>query len=413
MTSDSNAQLRKKSFQLIILFGLVSLFGDIVYEGARSVNGPYLKTLGANATIVGLIAGIGEFLGYAIRLFSGYFSDKKKAYWLFSFIGYGMLASVPLLALTGIWQWAAFFIVAERIGKAIRSPSRDTIVSQAARQVGTGFGFGLAELLDQIGAITGPLIFTALFLFTGAAVKNISDYQRGYNLFWIPFLLVMACVFIAYKKVPDPSKLEEAALKRIEKDKLSKVFWFYTLFSFITTVGFVNFIIIAYHFKAQNIFPDAQIPFLYAVAMAVDGVIALLIGKTYDILNKKSSRHSAGMDTLIIIPLFSILIGVFAFSANKNLAILSIVFWGIVMGAHETIMRSSIADLTSLKKRGTGYGIFNTCYGLAMFAGSALAGFLYEHSLSILINIIIVVELISIAVFFMMRNQAIKESTMP
>jgi len=47
---------KKTAFQLILLFGLVSLFGDMVYEGARSVNGPYLKTLGANAAIVGLVA---------------------------------------------------------------------------------------------------------------------------------------------------------------------------------------------------------------------------------------------------------------------------------------------------------------------------------------------------------------------
>src|SRR5512136_2089919 len=97
---------KKTAFQLIFLFGLVSLFGDIVYEGARSVNGPYLKTLGANAVIVGMVAGIAEFLGYAIRLASGYFADRTKAYWIFTFLGYGMLVSVPLLSLVGIWQIA-------------------------------------------------------------------------------------------------------------------------------------------------------------------------------------------------------------------------------------------------------------------------------------------------------------------
>ena len=142
---------KKKALQLILIFGLVSLFGDIIYEGARSINGPYLKTLGANAAVVGLIAGIGEFLGYAIRLLSGYFSDRTKAYWVFTFIGYALLASVPMLALAGVWQMAAFFIIIERLGKALRSPAKDTILSQAVKQVGTGFGFGLNELMDQIG----------------------------------------------------------------------------------------------------------------------------------------------------------------------------------------------------------------------------------------------------------------------
>ena len=141
---------RKAAMNLIILFGLVSLFGDIVYEGARSVNGPYLKTLGVSAATVGFIAGLGEFIGYAIRLLSGYFADKTRAYWLFTFIGYGMLATVPMLSLTGVWQVAALFIVLERLGKALRAPARDTIVSQASKQVGTGFGFGLSEFMDQL-----------------------------------------------------------------------------------------------------------------------------------------------------------------------------------------------------------------------------------------------------------------------
>src|SRR5512137_2072013 len=155
---------RKTAFQLIILFGLVSLFGDIIYEGARSVNGPYLKTMGTSAAIVGIIGGIGEFLGYAIRLVSGYFADRTRAYWLFTFVGYGLLISVPLLSLAGIWQVAAIFIVAERLGKALRSPAKDTILSQAAKQVGTGWGFGLNEAMDQIGAIAGPLLFTFIFI---------------------------------------------------------------------------------------------------------------------------------------------------------------------------------------------------------------------------------------------------------
>ena len=158
---------RKRAFNLIILFGLVSLFGDIAYEGARSVNGPYLKLFAVNAATLGLIAGVGEFLGYALRLVSGYLSDKTKSYWFLTFLGYGLLVSVPLLSLAGIWQIAALFIILERIGKAIRSPARDTILSQASSQIGTGFGFGLHEAMDQIGAVSGPLIFTVLFLLIG------------------------------------------------------------------------------------------------------------------------------------------------------------------------------------------------------------------------------------------------------
>lgn len=395
---------KKAAFQLIIFFGLVSLFGDIVYEGARSVNGPYLKTLGANAAVVGLIVGIGEFMGYAIRLLSGYYADKTKAYWLFTFLGYGMLISVPLLCLTGIWQLVAVFIILERVGKALRSPAKDTIVSQATKQIGTGFGFGLQEAMDQVGAIIGPLIFTVIFVLTGNTQKTIADYQKGYGFLWIPFVLVMLCVVLAYIKVPNPEKLEISAGNVKEPDKLSKVFWLYTLFSFVGTLGFVNFVLMGYHFKAKNIIPDAQIPFFYAVAMAIDGAFALLIGKIYDVLKYKAKNSSAGLFALITIPVFSLPIPILAFSKSYKLAIISILIWGIVMGIHETIMKSAIADLTPLKKRGTGYGIFNTSYGLAMFFGSALMGFLYDRSIMMLIISAVVLEIIAVPLFFIMKR---------
>ncbi len=394
--TDSN---KKAAMNLIILFGLVSLFGDVVYEGARSVNGPYLKTLGVSAATVGFIAGLGEFIGYAIRLLSGYFADKTRAYWLFTFIGYGMLATVPMLSLTGVWQVAALFIVLERLGKALRAPARDTIVSQASKQVGTGFGFGLSEFMDQLGALTGPLIFMALFMVVGNTQGDIAKYQAGYRLFWVPFLLVMACVSFAYLRVPDPEKLEAALNKPPEPDKLSKVFWIYTVFTLVATAGFVNFALLGYHFKAKGVLSDAQIPLFYAIAMAVDGIAALAIGKAYDVMKHRSGNEKAGLLTLVAIPALSALIPLFAFSMNIALVAVSVLLWGIVMGIHETIMKSAIADLTPMKKRGTGYGIFNTVYGAAMFVGASLMGVLYDVSLPLLIGVTIGIELLVVPIF--------------
>jgi len=362
---------KKTAFKLIFLFGLVSLFGDMVYEGARSVNGPYLKTLGANAVIVGLVAGLAEFLGYAVRLLAGYFADKTKAYWWFTFLGYGLLVSVPLLALTGIWQVAVIFIVLERLGKAIRSPAKDTILSQATKQVGTGFGFAIAELLDQIGAIIGPLIFTILFVITGKGNSSLADYQHGYALLWVPLGLVLLCIFFAWRAVPNPEVLEDQVTKHPEADKLSKIFWIYTVFTFITTLGFANFALVGFHLKARHILSDAQIPLFYALAMGVDAATALVIGKTYDIFKTRRKNEKAGLVTLIAIPAFSLLIPGLVFSTKFSWVLTGVIIWGIVMGCHETIMKSAIADITPLGKRGTGYGVFNAAYGLAIFIGSA------------------------------------------
>jgi MFS family permease len=405
VNSTDSGDGKKKAFQLIILFGLVSLFGDIIYEGARSVNGPYLKTMGVNAAIVGIIGGLGEFLGYAIRLVSGYFADRTKAYWLFTFVGYGLLISVPLLSLAGIWQVAALFIVTERLGKALRSPAKDTILSQAAKQVGTGWGFGLNEAMDQLGALLGPLIFTGLFLATGGGVKAIRDYQVGYAILWVPFILLIVAIIVAYLRVPDPGTLEVPS-DQPEPDKLSRVFWLYTIFSFLTAVGFVSFILMGYHFKAKGMLSDAEIPFFYAIAMAVDGVAALIIGKLYDVLKAQINNAKAGLLLLGGIPLLSAMIPVLAFSTQKSLVVASVVIWGVVMGAHETIMKSAIADLTPMRKRGTGYGIFNTAYGVAMFIGAASMGFLYDISIPLMVLLASAVQFLSLPVFFMMKREA-------
>lgn len=399
------ADTNKKAIQLIVLFGLVSLFGDIIYEGARSVNGPYLKTMGANAAVVGIIGGLGEFLGYAIRLVSGYFSDRSRAYWAFTFVGYGLLIAVPLLSLAGVWQLAAFFIVTERLGKALRSPAKDTILSQAAKKVGTGWGFGLNEAMDQVGALVGPLIFTGLFIATGGGEKTLRDYQAGYALLWIPFFLLMLAVTMAYLKFPVPERLETPSNKA-EPDKLPRIFWLYTVFSFLTATGFVSFILMGYHFKAKGIITDAEIPFFYAIAMAVDGLAALAIGKLYDILNARTANNRAGLLLMGGMPLLSAFIPVLAFTSDKAMIILSVILWGIVMGAHETIMKSAIADLTPLKKRGTGYGIFNTAYGMAMFVGAALMGLLYDISIPLMVLFASAVQFLSLPVFFAMKKEA-------
>jgi len=396
---------KKTALRLILLFGLISLLGDVIYEGARGVNGPYLETLGASAAVVGLVAGLGELLGYLIRLVSGYFSDKTRAHWVFTIVGYSFLMVIPMLALTGVWQFAAIFMVLERIGKGIRSPAKDTILSQATKQVGTGFGFAIVEFLDQIGATIGPLIFTFFFMSIGPGNKSVIDYQHGYSLMWFPFVVLMMVLFTAFFLVKNPEELENDVIKKPQPDRIKRTFWLYCIFTFFTTLGFLNFAIVGYHLKAHSIVTDAQIPLLYALAMAVDAVIGLIIGKWYDRLKIRFDNEHAGLLLLIILPLFTAALPLFTLSYHISFIITGVVLWGIVMGTHETIMKAGIADITSIRKRGTGYGIFNMMYGIAIFIGSAAAGFLYDYSINLLITLMVVVELAAVPVFLVLRRK--------
>jgi len=374
----------------IILLGIVSLFGDVTYEGARSVTGPYLATLGASASVVGLVSGIGEFVGYALRLASGHLADRTKAYWLLTFIGYGLLVSIPLLAFAGNWQLAAVLIVLERMGKAIRSPARDTMLSYATKKVGRGWGFAVHEALDQVGAIIGPLAFSLVLV-------SHDNYREGFTVLWIPALLTLVVLAIARRKFPVPQNLEapgETSRQNVQ-GKLPRVFWLYTIFTLFSVAGFANFQLISYHLKAQAIVPDAQIPLIYAVSMGVDALAALLVGKTYDRI---------GLVSLLAVPLLTLPIPFLAFSHSYSLVLIGMALWGVVMGIQETIMRAAIADLTPIERRGFAYGIFNTVYGAGWGLGGVVMGLLYGHSISYLILFAVVMELISIPLFLSVRR---------
>ncbi len=376
----------------IILLGLVSLFGDVTYEGARSVVGPYLHMLGANAAVVSLVAGAGEFVGYAVRLASGYVADHTKAYWLLIFIGYGLLLCVPLLAFAGHWQLAVVFVILERVGKAIRSPARDTMLSYATKAVGRGWGFAVHEALDQVGAIIGPIFFSFVLILNG-------DYREGFVLLWIPALLVLALLALARKKFPSPQNLEapEETNTRSSTNKLRKVFWLYIAFTLFSVAGFANFQLISYHLKVHNIVPDAQIPTMYVIAMGVDALTALIVGKTYDRI---------GLISLLTVPLLIVPIPFLAFSHSYSLVVVGMVLWGAVMGIQETIMRAAIADLTPIERRGFAYGIFNTVYGAGWLLGGTVMGLFYELSLSYLVLFVIIVELLSVPLFFLVKRTA-------
>ena len=132
MKKNQRKSAAKLAFRFVVIIGIANLFADLTYEGARSITGPFLGSLGASATVIGFVVGFGELLGYSLRSISGFFADKTHKYWVVTFVGYfiNMLA-VPALALAGSWPLAAALIIAERTGRAIRKPSVEGMISYA------------------------------------------------------------------------------------------------------------------------------------------------------------------------------------------------------------------------------------------------------------------------------------------
>ena len=385
MSSTANpegaAQARRTAVLLVVLFGIVSLLADMTYEGARSITGPFLKTLGASATVVGVVSGFGELIAYGMRLFSGRITDRIRRYWLITILGYSInLLAVPLLALAGNWILASMLIALERFGKSIRSPARDAMLSFASSRVGRGWTYGLHEALDQIGAVLGSLAVAAILY------ARSGNYRLGFAVLLVPAMLSLAMLAVGRLLYPNPANLE-VKKRTVEWQGFKKRFWIYILAVSLVAMGFADFPLIAYHFQSKRLFSEATIPLLYATAMGVDAVAALLFGYLYDRIGAK---------TLVIAASVSSVFAPFVFLGGSGAAWAGMVIWGIGMGWQESVMRSVITDITPSDKRGSAFGIFNSVYGVAWFLGSALIGLLYGWSIAAVVVFSVGIQLLAV-----------------
>lgn len=379
----------RSALSFIVVLGTVSLCADATYEGARSITGAYLGALGASGTVVGLVAGLGELIGYTLRLAIGLLSDHTRKYWGITTLGYLLNTTVvPLLAFAGQWQTAAGLMIAERTGKAIRTPPRDVLLSHAALRVGGGLGFGLHEAMDQTGAVLGPLMVAAmLYLQQG--------YRGGFAILVIPAVSGMIVLLIAQRRYPNPHEFEPQT-QALESEGLPRTFWVYLMAIAFIAAGYTDFPLIAFHLQQAKLGSETQIPLLYALAMGVDAIAALLFGRLFDRI---------GLTSFMLAALLASLFAPLVFFGNASLALLGMVLWGIGMGAQESIMKAAVARMVPASRRGTAFGIFNTGYGIAWFVGSALMGLLYDRSVIALVVFSVVIQLAALPVLWKVRQQ--------
>lgn len=307
------------------------------------------------------------------------------------------------------WNLLVILVLMERLGKALRSPAKDTVLSGVASgeadRIGVGMAFGIQEAMDQLGAFGGPLIFSLVFLFSGS--DSTLAYALGYRFLLIPFLGLIAFLIFSYRKVSSAHLLPDKSPSGYYSQRLPRVFWLYTAFTFFSALGFVNFSLIGYHLKASGLLRDGQITLLYAGAMAVDALAALLAGHRYDQLKRSRAAKHAGLLLLVLIPMLSVVLPLLTLQQSSIFIVLGMLFFGVILGLHETIMRSAISDLTPFHKRGTSYGLFNASYGLALFAGAALMGWFYDLGrLDWITGFVLASEVIALVFFMKLRTAA-------
>jgi MFS family permease len=362
--------------------GVVNLFADMTYEGARGEAGAFLQHLGAGATVVGIIAGGAELAGFAIRSVAGAIADRTGRYWIDAWIGYLInMLCVPALALAGTWPAAAGLVVGERLGRGIRRPVISAVLAQAGRELGHGRAFGLNELLDQIGATIGPLI-------AAYAIWHSGGFALGFAVLLIPALLTLAFLVPATAAGQTLAPSNRDASGPALRDK--RTFWRYAFGGALVAGGYVDFALIAYRFQRDHVISTAAISVVFAAAMAVAAVSAPLLGRFLD--------RRRNMIVAVSLVITSAATGL-AFLGRGFAADAGAALWGVGTAVQDSLLLALVSKVITQRRGATTFGLYDLIFGVAWFAGSAAAGALLDHSTAWLVIFSVVLQLVAIPFF--------------
>lgn len=370
-------------WRTVIWFGIVSLSADMVYEGARSITGPYLASLGASALVVGVVTGAGEAAALVLRLVFGPLADRSGAYWPLTIVGYAMtavcvplMAVAPFLGAAGL-AFGATMVLLERTGKAVRSPSKSALLAHAARSVGRGKGFAVHKALDQVGAFAGPLLVAGVIALTAHTWAGLATLA-------VPGAVAMLLLFVIRVRVPDmrvydaPEPAVAVAVPPVQPSpapaveaphRLPRSFHLFALSCAASTLGLMTFGLIGFHLSDAGLVRPALVPVVYAVAMAVEAVSALATGLAYD---------RVGARVLLVLPFLVALVPLLALANQLAVAIAGVLVWGAAVGVQDSTVKALVADLVPSPRLATAYGVFAAFQGAAALLGGLLAGALYS-----------------------------------
>ncbi len=377
------------AFRFVLTLGVVNLFADMTYEGGASINGAFLGTLGASAAAISIVAGVAEFFGYSLRSVAGYVADKSGKYWLITFIGYAVnLLAVPALALAGSWPLAAGLVIAERVGRATRKPTIESMLSYTTVTLGKGWVYAVNTALDETGAMLGPLLM-ALVL----SVKGAESYRTGYACLLVSSLFALVALTVARVFFPAPSHLEAGPTAKATG--FTKTFWLYTVAAACFGAGLMSYEFISYHFSSTGVVREFWIPIFVSIATATSIVASLTLGRLYDRI---------GLPAVLIAVFAASLFSPFVFFGGFTAALVGMLLWGIGYATQDTLLKAVVAGLLPEGRRNLAFGLFYAGYGVGWLVGSVAAGLLYEQSREAVVAFSITVQLASVPIFLLAKR---------
>ena len=377
---------RSPAFRFVLAMGVVNLFADMTYEGGASVNGQFLGSLGASAAAIGILAGLGEFLGYTLRSVAGYFADRTGRHWVVTFVGYTLnLLAVPAMALAGSWQLGGALILTERVGRAFRKPTVEAMLSYSTAKHGRGWVYAVNTALDETGATVGPLAI-ALLLFLRA------DLRTAYASLLVSAVLALAALIVARLHFPLPEQLERGGPPSATTRGFTSAYWLFMTAGSFFGAGVMSFELIAYHLSSSKTVGEPFIPLFLGAATAVSVAASLVLGRLYD---------KIGIATVVGAVVVSSLFSPLVFFGSVWLVLAGLALWGIGYAIQDTMLKSIVAGVLPQGRRNLAFGLFYVGYGGGWLAGSVITGMLYERSRVALVAFSIAVELAAIPLFLL------------
>lgn len=375
------------AFSFVLTMGIVNLFGDLTYEGGASINGPFLQSLGATAALVSIIAGVGEFFGYSVRLGAGYIADRTQKYWLITFVGYAInLLAVPGLALAGNWPIAGALVITERVGRAIRKPTVEAMLSYTTAKHGKGWVYGVNTALDETGATIGPLVIALVLFLKG-------NYRTAYAFLLISVVLAFVSLTLARFHFPQPSRLETD--QTAQAKGFTKEYWLNMTAGGCFAAGLMSFELISFHLSRTRVVPGAWIPLFLAISTGMGVLASLLLGKMFD---------RAAMPTLVTAVVLSSIFSPFVFLGSFYVVLFGLILWAIGYATQDTLLKALVAGMLPKGSRSLAFGLFYAGYGVGWLAGSVVIGLLYDRSLPLLIGFSVMLQLASLPLFLLARK---------
>jgi MFS family permease len=378
------------AFRFVLTLGLVNLFADMTYEGGASINGPFLGSLGATAAAISIIAGVGEFLGYSLRLIAGYVADRTGRYWLITFFGYSInLLAVPAMALADHWLAAAALVFAERAGRAIRKPTVEAMLSYTTSRYGRGWVYALNTALDETGATLGPLLIALVLMGAGGTA-----YRTGYAVLLASSVLALVTLTVARIFFPAPASLEAGPTAQAKG--FTPSYWLYMTAAAFFGAGLMSFEFVSFHFSSKGVVTGFWIPMFLAISTGASVATSLLFGRLYD-------RY--GLRVILVAVLLSALFPPLVFLGGFYTSLAGLILWGIGYATQDTLLKALVAGMLPAGKRNLAFGLFYAGYGCGWLVGSVATGLLYEWSIPLVVAFSMVVQLGSLPLFIIAHRR--------